>query len=201
MRSSTAVGFAAARGKFTSIPRYIIGAVNMKIRSSTRTTSTSGMMLISASVPPIRREPPPVSMLNAILGASWNLARGAGHLVQQIEREALHLRRPVLDAVDEEVVGDDRGNGRAEAGRSRDEGLRDAGSDDGQARRALLADSVERRDDPEHRAEEADERGGARRRGQERQIALQPRDLERSRPPQRPLPAPESRRRRPGGSV
>src|SRR2546428_31190 len=41
------------------MPRYIIGAVSMKISSSTSTTSTSGMMLISASVAPIGRPPPP----------------------------------------------------------------------------------------------------------------------------------------------
>ena len=55
-RSSTAVGLAAALGRLTSMPRYIMGAVSMKISSNTSTTSTSGMMLISASVVPIRRE-------------------------------------------------------------------------------------------------------------------------------------------------
>src|SRR6185369_12597642 len=103
------------------MPRYIIGAVSMKIRSRTSTTSTSGMMLISAIAPPMRRGSlPPLSGLNAIFRASRHLGRGAAHLVQQLEGEALHLCRPVLDAVHEEVVADDRGDRRAEAGRGGD---------------------------------------------------------------------------------
>src|SRR5262245_6327468 len=106
MRSSTAVGLVAARGRFTSMPRYIMGAVSMKIRSRTSTTSTSGMMLISASVGPIRRLSL-LSRLNAIFGAAGDLGGVPGQEVQELEREALHLRRPVLHAVDEIVVADD----------------------------------------------------------------------------------------------
>src|SRR5256885_15299147 len=106
MRSSTAVGLAAARGKFTSMPRYIIGAVSMKIRSRTSTTSTSGMMLISARLVPIRRGSDD-SVLNAIFGRASRLGRGPAQDVQEIHREAFHLDGPVLHAVDEVVVADD----------------------------------------------------------------------------------------------
>src|SRR2546426_10955381 len=96
MRSSTAVGLAAARGKFTSIPRYIIGAVSMKMRSRTSTTSTSGMMLISASAaPPLRASDE--STLNAIAdrhAIHRALGERPAEEIQEVEREAVHLGRP-----------------------------------------------------------------------------------------------------------
>src|SRR2546426_8239131 len=121
MRSSTAVGLAAARGKFTSMPRYIIGAVSMKIRSRTSTTSTSGMMLISARLVPMRRAPPGGPALNAIFRGPRQLRRRTAQEVEHVEGESLHLRRPVLHPVDEVVVADDGRNGGAEAGRRRPE--------------------------------------------------------------------------------
>src|SRR6266404_2755198 len=111
MRSSTAVGLAAARGRFTSMPRYIIGAVSMKMSRSTSTTSTSGMMLISASDDPRRRSPFDAPALNAIFGRPRQLRHGAAEHVEQIEDESVHLGRPVTDAVEEVVVPDDRGDG------------------------------------------------------------------------------------------
>src|SRR5207237_3141071 len=125
MRSSTAVGLAAARGRFTSMPRYIIGAVSMKMSRSTRTTSTSGMMLISASEVPRRRESE-ASVLNAIFGGPRHLGDRTAHDVEQVEREAVHLRGPVLHAIDEVVVANDGGNGGGEAGGRRHQRLRDA---------------------------------------------------------------------------
>src|SRR5438552_2728585 len=95
------------------MPRYIMGAVNMKISSRTRTTSTSGMMLISAMVVPMRRAPGDSSVLNAIFGGASDLGRAAQE-VEEVEREAFHLHGPVLHAVDEVVVADDGGNRRAE---------------------------------------------------------------------------------------
>src|SRR2546422_5750068 len=103
MRSSTAVGLDAAFGKFTSIPRYIMGAVSMKMSSRTSTTSTSGMMLISARFVPIRRALDDSSILNAIFGGSSDLGRAAEE-IEQIQREAFHLYGPVLHALDEVVV-------------------------------------------------------------------------------------------------
>src|ERR1700758_3013067 len=99
MRSSTAVGLAAARGRLTSMPRYIIGAVSMKISSSTSTTSTSGMMLISASDVPVRRSPSGAPTLNAIFGGASHFRQGPAEDIEQLEHEAVHLGRPVADAV------------------------------------------------------------------------------------------------------
>src|SRR5262245_13105673 len=165
MRSSTAVGLAAARGRLTSMPRYIIGAVSMKISSSTSTTSTSGMMLISASEVPIRRSPSEDWMLNAIFGRPRELRHRTRQDVQEIEAEAIHLRRPVAHAVDGVVVAHDRRDGGGETGRGGDERRRDAGRHDRQAGRALRPGAVEGRHDAPHGAEQTDERRGAGRGG------------------------------------
>src|SRR5437899_3323771 len=178
MRSSTAVGFDAALGRLTSIPRYIMGAVSMKISSRTSTTSTSGMMLISARFVPIRRAPCGSSNLNAIFGDASHLGGGAAQEVEEVHREAFHLDGPVLHAVDEVVVSDDGRDRGAEPSGRRDQRLGDARRDHGEARRALSADPVKRRHDAPHRAEEADERRGARGRREEGEIVLEAGDLE-----------------------
>src|SRR5688572_33217864 len=165
MRSSTAVGLAAARGRFTSMPRYIIGAVSMKISRSTSTTSTRGMMLISAIGVPSRRSPSDAPGLNAIFGRSRQLADRTAEDVQEVQHEPVHLGRPVPHAIDEEVVADDRGDGGGETGGGGDQRLRDAGRHDREAGRALAADPLEGRHDAPHGAEEADERRGTRRGG------------------------------------
>src|SRR5262245_47224015 len=156
MRSSTAVGLAAARGRLTSMPRYIIGAVSMKMRSSTRTTSTRGMMLISASVAPTRREPPE-SVLKAIFAQPRGLARPREQ-VQEIQRKAFHLGGPVLHAIHEVVVADDGGNRRSQAKGGGNQGFGDARRDYREGRRALLPDAMEGRHDAPHGAEQPDER-------------------------------------------
>src|SRR5262249_43110900 len=92
-----------------------MGAVSMKMSKSTSTTSTRGMMLISASDVPIRRLSPPSSNLNAIFRGAPELGWAAED-VQQVEGEAVHLGRPVLHAVDEVVVPDDGGGGSAASG-------------------------------------------------------------------------------------
>src|SRR4029453_7451698 len=132
MRSSTAVVFDAGLGRFTSMPRYIIGAVSMKISSRTSTTSTSGMMLISARLVPMRRASDD-SVLNAIFRRASRLGNRPAQDVQEIHREALHLDGPMLHAVDEVVVADDRRNGGAEARGLRGERPRHSGGGEGNA--------------------------------------------------------------------
>src|SRR3989440_7048022 len=160
MRSSTAVGLAAARGRFTSIPRYITGAVSMKISRRTRPTSTSGMSLVWARRFPMRRVPPGGPTLNAIFRGPRELGRGAAQEVEHVEREPLHLRRPVLDAIDEVVVADDGRDGRAEPGRRGHQRLRDSGRDHREAGRTLRPDTVEGVHDAHHGTEQPDERAG-----------------------------------------
>src|SRR2546427_5560741 len=115
MRSSTAVGFETAFGRLTSMPRYIMGAVSMKISSRTSTTSTSGMILISARLVPIRRVLDHSSVLNAIFGGASQLGGRSAQKVEEVQREAFHLDGPVLHAVDEVVVPDDGGKRGAAA--------------------------------------------------------------------------------------
>src|SRR3989441_3044094 len=114
MRSSTAVGFETAFGRLTSMPRYIMGAVSMKISSRTSTTSTSGMILISARLVPIRRVLDHSSVLNAIFGGASQLGGRSAQKVEEVQREAFHLDGPVLHAVDAGVVPDDGGDRGAE---------------------------------------------------------------------------------------
>src|SRR5215471_3523801 len=178
MRSSTAVGLAAARGRFTSMPRYIIGAVSMKISSSTSTTSTSGMMLISARVVPIRRPPSDGPALNAIFRGPRELRRRPAEHIQHVEGEPIHLGCPMLHTIDEVVVADDGRDGSAEACRGSDERLGDARRDDREARRSLRADPMERIHDSDDGAEQPNERACARRGREEREIALELRDLQ-----------------------
>src|SRR2546422_2967478 len=105
MRSSTAVGLDAAFGRLTSMPRYIIGAVSMKMSNSTSTTSTSGMTLISARVLRVRAAPSmPASALIAILERLRRPDQAALDQVRQLEREVLHFGRPVADPTHEGVV-------------------------------------------------------------------------------------------------
>ena len=65
--------------------------------------------------------------------------------VQELEREVVHLRRVDLHLRREVVVEVDRGNGREQADRRRDERFGNAGRDDGEIGRALRADVEERR--------------------------------------------------------
>src|SRR5215475_3734365 len=129
------------------MPRCMRGAVSMKMSRSTRMTSTSGMMLISDRLVPMRALLPVPSVdssLNAIFRARRRLGGRTRENVEEIHGEAVHLRRPVLHPVDEEVVAHDGGDGRAETGGGGDEGLRDTGGHDREAGRSLLADAVER---------------------------------------------------------
>src|SRR2546426_7269168 len=172
-RSSTAVGRDTAFGRLTSMPRYIIGAVSMKISSRTSTTSTSGMMLISARLAPIRRGPCDSSSLNAIFGGASHFGRGPAQKAEEVQREALHLHRPVLHAVDEVVIPDDGGGRGAEPRGRRNQRLGDFPRDDGEAFRALRAHPMKSRHDAPHRAPEADERRRARGRRAERGRGLE----------------------------
>src|SRR5262249_31648877 len=137
MRSSTAVGLPDVFGRFTSMPRYMSGAVSMKIKRRTSVTSTRGMMLISASVPPMRWPPCSVSAESTLMAMGSRhpgrrLGERATDDVQEFEPEAIHLHRPVLHAIHEEVVAHDRRDGSAETSRRGDQCLGDAWRHDGQ---------------------------------------------------------------------
>src|SRR5262249_14164791 len=173
-RSSTAVGLPPLRGRFTSIPRYIMGAVSMKMRSRTRTTSTSGMTLISASVLRVPAPSAPASALIAILEGLRAPYEPTLDQVGQLEREIFHFRSPVTHPSHEVVVPDHGGNRGRQSGGGGDKRPRDAGRDHGQARRALRADGLERVHDTHDGSQKTHEGAGAGRRREEREVALHP---------------------------
>src|SRR6185437_11680419 len=121
-------------GTATSMPDCRTGAVSMKMTSSTRTTSTSGVMLMSAMDDLVR---PPESV-NATAGLPQRLSllaaialqrillwpqRDLFHAVQQFAGEIIHARAELANACGELVVGDDCRDGDHEAGRRGNERL------------------------------------------------------------------------------
>src|SRR5262249_48810334 len=103
------------------MPVCRIGAVIIKITSSTSITSTRGVTLISAKavcVRPLR----PLLLLNAIIFRRFALDE-----VEQAKGEAVHLSRQDLDAVEIMVVTEHGGYGRGDASRRRHQRVGDAG--------------------------------------------------------------------------
>src|SRR5512139_2173599 len=119
--SSLRIAFALACGRFTSTPWVSMGAVTMKMMRSTSITSTSGVTLISAMILRSPARPDPV-----IATGSHPLGLALEE-VDEIGVEAVHPVQDHPDAVQDIVVRHDGRNGRGEAGRRGDEGLRDAG--------------------------------------------------------------------------
>src|SRR5262245_7360044 len=142
----------------------------MKITSSTSITSTRGTTLISANAVRVRPlRPLLLLLLNAITFNRLTLDE-----VEQPEREAVHLSRQNLDAVEVTVVAEDCGYRRRDAGRRRDQRIGDArrhGLDRGRRR---LSQSVECDDDAHDRAEQPDERGRAGGRSEHSEALLKP---------------------------
>src|SRR5262245_14882396 len=125
-------------GRLTWIPVCRIGAVIMKITSSTSITSTSGVTLISANAVCVRPLLRPLLLLNAITFYSFTFDE-----VEQSKREAVHLNRQNLDAVEVAVVTEDRGHGRRNAGLRRDQRVGDARRHGLDRSRRRLSQSVE----------------------------------------------------------
>src|SRR5439155_7049487 len=115
-------GRASARGSRTSTPPCMIGAVIMKMMSSTKATSTREVTLMSAlsGSSPWPRSPPPPRM-PAILQPPF-----AGHRPDDLLREPLELAREQAESVHEEVVRHHRRHRDGEAGDRRDQRFGDA---------------------------------------------------------------------------
>src|ERR1700755_2100037 len=105
-------------GTATTIPDGKTGAVSMKMTSSTRTTSTRGVMLMSAMDDLVR----PLESVNATAGLLHDLATGTlplervllrpernlFHAVQQFSGEVIHTGTKLANACRVLVVGDHR---------------------------------------------------------------------------------------------
>src|SRR5438105_4289063 len=138
-------------GRSRSTPVFIIGAVIMKMTSSTNMTSTMGVTLISAFSSPS----PPAFIAMARLPQEVTLDD-----VEIVLLERLHLGAEHADATHEVVVRHHRRDRGDQADRGREQRLRDLRADrlDRRGRRFLrLPDGEEREQDAHHRAEQADE--------------------------------------------
>src|ERR1700722_2014477 len=113
-------------GTETSMPDWSTGAVTMKMISSTRTTSTSGVMLISASEVRVW----PELAVKATCGLPLHRFLFWADLFQAVEqfaREVVHAGAELAQRCGELVVGDDGGNRDQQAGGGGDQGFRYSG--------------------------------------------------------------------------
>src|SRR5579862_2113502 len=111
------------------MPDCSTGAVNMKITSSTSTTSTSGVMLISASAVCVC----PLLLVKATRGLPFQRIfvradRELFHAVQQLAGKVIHTRAELAAPRRELVISDNRRHRDHQTSRRRDQRLRNAGS-------------------------------------------------------------------------
>src|SRR5579883_3230206 len=135
------------------MPNSITCAVNMKMISNTRTTSTNGVTLISARLDeaPFRRRdpnPPPFTDIAMAL-----FSEGALRHVQKFHGEIVHAGAHFTNFVTEKVIKDGCGNGRHQTERSRYQGFRDSRRNRAQTGGPLSAESLESRNNAGHCAE------------------------------------------------
>src|SRR5246127_5210538 len=158
MRSSVISFTVRVLGTFTSIPDCRTGAVTMKMISSTRTTSTSGVMLISASEVRVW----PLLAVKATRGPPLHRFLFGSDLFQAVEqfaREVVHAGAELAQRRGELVVGDHGGDGHQQAGSGRDQRFRDSGGDRAQRGCAFCSQPVKRVDNAHDGAEEAHKGG------------------------------------------
>src|SRR5271163_779740 len=168
-------------GTSTSIPDCRIGAVIMKMISSTRTTSMNGTMLISESDDPVSRctcgmvfflpehvagcgchpEPATAGEGTAFpfsVATSRLRAVNRFNLRYKLRRKTIHARRDAANSAQVMVVGDHRGYGGKQARRCSDQRLGNSRRDHAQACRAGIAESQEGVHHAPYSAEQSDER-------------------------------------------
>ena len=166
-------------GTLTSIPDCSIGAVTMKMMSSTRTTSTRGVMLMSASAVCVR----PLAEVKAISAAPrWLGSVGLPsalplHQIQHLQREVVVARGHFTNGANDEIVGDHRWDGGSQAGGGGNQSFGDARSDRAQSRRTSGAQAMECVDDSPDGSEQSNERRNGARDRQPGDIAFEAGDL------------------------
>src|SRR5271166_995705 len=162
-------------GTATSIPDCNTGTLIMKITSSTSTTSTIGVMLISAidvRVWPLLLVKATVHLPACISSRFTNSfsvrrprrsRRAHRNLFQRIKQLAAKVvdgRGKHPDARRELVISNDRRNGHKQSRRGGNQRLADAGRHGAQRGCSFRAQPVKGVDNSHHRAEEAHERAG-----------------------------------------
>src|SRR5579862_5602214 len=144
-------------GTSISRPNSITCAVSMKIMSSTRTTSTSGTILISANEVVLPRKRPRLippefpSEKAMLLHASFGK-------VQELEHEVFHASAEFLDGVPKEIVENGGRNGSGQSHRGGDQGFGNSRSDCAQAGRTGGTELLECIDDAPDGSKQSDER-------------------------------------------
>src|SRR5688572_13358406 len=156
-------------GSWTGLPSISSGVTTMKMISSTRQTSTSGVTLISdlTAFSPL---PASLAARPNCMGSSCRPGDALllDEEVDQLRRGVGHLHLQALEHVGEVVEHPGRGNGHAEAEGGGDEGLGDTGRDRADAARTRERHAAEGVDDADHGTEQADEGSGG---GDRRQAA------------------------------
>src|SRR6202167_171957 len=145
-------------GTDTSMPDCSTGAVTMKMMSRTRTTSTSGVMLISASEVRVW----PELAVKATCGLPlhrvlFGLRADLFQAVEQFAREVVHARAKLAQRSGELVVGDHGRNSHQQAGGGGDQGFGNARRHGTQSGRALRAQAMKGIHDAHDRTEKTDE--------------------------------------------
>src|SRR5260370_24310962 len=98
-------------GTSTSRPNSITWAVSMKMISSTRTTSTSGTTLISASELTPRKRPRLPVPAELVVENAMSVIETSFHEIQELEDEIFHAGPEFLDRAPEYVVENRGGKG------------------------------------------------------------------------------------------
>src|SRR5437764_1408354 len=146
------------------------GTTTMKMISSTSTTSTSGVTLMAACILVVS----PRRMRHLLLFNLCLLAcRYFEQAVPALGRSPVHLNVGILNLAGEVVECDDGRDRDEDAKGCRDQRLSDTAGDHTHTAGPGGRDAPESVDDPDHRAEQADERGRGADRGQEPETPLQ----------------------------
>ena len=109
--------------------------------------------------------------------------------IEHFRGKIVHLRRNILDPVDEEIIGDHGRDCSEQPGGRGNQGVSNPGSYNLDRSGPLHSESLESADDPYDSPEKPDERGDGCRRGQPAHVSFQDRQLCGSRPLQSPLNA------------
>src|SRR2546425_1622139 len=165
-KRSSAISFTVlVLGKSTSMPDCRIGAVIMKMTSSTSTTSTKGTMLISESEVPVWRESCGIgalALLKFVLLSELALSVILFDLRSHFHCKVIHACGELLDVVQIVVVGNHRRDGCEQPGRggnqrfgnARRHGAKACGACAAQAGESIhhSPDGAEQTDERSHRA-------------------------------------------------
>src|SRR5437867_850488 len=137
--------------------------MTMKMISSTSTTSTSGVTLMADWILP---------GLTGRMGRSLDRFRHLAQEVHELGRSLVHLDLELIELARELVEGDDGRDRDEDAQSRRDQGLGDTARHDGHPSGPVRRDTPEGVDDPDHSAEQTDERRRRADRNQEPETPL-----------------------------